>query len=369
MLRLHSIQLFQFKNHRDASFPLTSKVVAIAGANGTGKTTLVDAIYLLCFTKSYVTATETLLPTQGAKGMRVHGSFVLNGDAVNTTAIIRETGRKEFLWNGEAYLRRAEHIGKLPAVFIGPDDVELITGSSEMRRKMIDALLCQMDVAYLNELSAYNKLLQQRNSLLKQWNPSQPPHSLLQVLNEQMLQPSLHIAEQRLQLMQQFIPDAIAHYHSIAGDEHDEVIMQWRSQLIHNGQRITEGDLLNLYQQNLHKDLALQRSTVGIHRDDLHVALGDVAFKSIASQGQRKSLLFALKLTEFECLQRNKGFAPIFLLDDVFEKLDEERMQNLLHEVCLQKSGQVVITDTHSNRLQSALEKLGADYSIIHMQG
>jgi DNA replication and repair protein RecF len=365
MLHLEKIELLQFKNYHEASFAFPERITGICGLNGSGKTNLLDAIYYICFTKSYFGGADGQLVKQGCRGFRIAATVGLHsGQKASVTAIMRETGKKEILWNGEGYSRVSAHIGRLPAVVIAPDDIELITGGSEARRKMADAMLCQIDNGYMQELMAYNKILQQRNSLLKQMaeNARMPP-GVLEVLNQQLVAKGAIIFKKRTEELIPFLQKAAEHYSSIAGRS-DNIKLFYQSQLQQvSAANIADG-FMQLLKQSLPRDKALQRTTVGIHRDDLQFNMLEQPFKQTASQGQRKSLLFALKLTEFEWLEKAKGFAPMLLLDDVFEKLDDERMQNLLREVCLEKRGQVFITDTQRTRLESSLIKLGAAYTI-----
>lgn len=361
MLRLSQISLVQYKNYPQARFGFQQKVVGICGANGRGKTNLLDAIYYLCFTKSYFSSSDAQVAAQGLKGFRVDGEFDLLGSRQRVVAILRETGKKELSLNDEPYARLSQHIGKMPAVMIAPDDVAIITGGSEERRKLFDALLCQISPGYLQQLMEYNKLLQQRNSLLKQFaDQRRTDDALLAIIDEQLVSRGQYVYEQRKIFLQEFLQKSIAHYHTIA-QNNEAVNLSYESQL-------HQLPLAQLLQQCRQKDLILQRTTAGIHRDDLQLQLHGQPFKQIASQGQRKSLLFALKLTEFEMLQQHKGFAPLLLLDDVFEKLDHQRMHNLLTEVCMEKQGQVFITDTHRERLESQLKAIGCEFEIIELE-
>jgi DNA replication and repair protein RecF len=243
---------------------------------------------------------------------------------------------------------------------IAPDDVELITGHSEERRRFMDALLCQLYPEYLQQLMDYNKLLQQRNSLLKQAaEKGRTDYQLLDVINDQLADRGDYIFSIRNQHLPQFLEQATAHYHKIA-QQPERVQLHYASQLQHSSS-------ISLLNNSLPKDLVLQRTTTGIHRDNIDMLLNGQPLKQTASQGQRKSLLFAMKLTEYEVLQQHKGFAPLLLLDDVFEKLDAVRMKNLLQEVCIEKPGQVFITDTHRQRLEENLSAIGADYEIVEL--
>jgi DNA replication and repair protein RecF len=368
MFQLRQIALTQFKNYSARSFAFQRKVVGICGANGTGKTNLLDAIWYLCFTKSYFSSTDSQVAMQGLKGFRVEGNFVLQNEPAKVVAIVRETGKKELSLNEETYTRMSRHIGKLPSVMIAPDDVAIITGSSEERRKLFDTLLCQLNPDYLQQLMDYNKLLQQRNSLLKQFaEMRRTDETLLQIIDDQLVACGVFVYNQRKHFLRQFLEKATEHYHTIA-NSNEEVQLTYESQLhTEPASEITVSHFKTLLLHSRVKDFALQRTTSGIHRDDLKLHLNQQSFKQVASQGQRKSLLFALKLTEFEMLQQHKGFAPLLLLDDVFEKLDNRRMANLLTEVCMEKQGQVFITDTHRDRLEAQLSAIGCDYEIVEI--
>lgn len=358
MLKLDSISLVQFKNYQQASFSFNDRVAGIAGKNGVGKTNLLDAIYYCCFTKSYFARSDGQNVLKGAAGFRIEAHFTLQGEPLKVVCILRETGKKEFLLNDEPYEKFAHHIGKFPCVIIAPDDIQIITGGSEERRRFLDALLCQLDATYLQHLMDYNRVLQQRNSFLKSLaERRQPDTSLLDVYDEQLVRYGSYVHEKRKTFLHSFIPAVQKFYQQIAGvDERLDII--YESQLL----QYAFPDLFFRFRE---KDILLQRTTGGIHKDDLDIQLQQQTFKSIASQGQRKSLLFALKLAEFEALKAAKGFAPLLLLDDVFEKLDEQRMHNLLREVCVENAGQLFITDTHEDRIRKHFGELIGTYQVI----
>lgn len=360
MLRLQNISLYQFKNYISKQFVLNENVIGICGNNGQGKTNLLDAIYFLCFSKSYFSKTDAASVTKGLLGMRMEGNFLKEDQQENIVCILRENNKKELRRNGEEYKKLSQHIGKLPVVMIAPDDVELIIGTSDVRRKFIDTLLSQLDSTYLQCLIEYNKVLQQRNSLLKSAGErGYVDEELLDILNNQLVKPGKQIFEKRKAFLQTFLPAVSKSYNHIAGSD-EKIELNYYSPLLEGG----FAGLLSTYKQ---KDLMLQRTTIGIHKDDIEIALQKDPFKNIASQGQRKSLLFALKLAEFEELKAAKGFAPILLLDDVFEKLDAGRMHNLLYRVCHENHGQVFITDTHKERLEKALSDLDVSYQLIEL--
>jgi DNA replication and repair protein RecF len=360
MLHLQSISLLQFKNYTNRSFEFTERIVGICGNNGVGKTNLLDAIHYLCFTKSYFSRLDANNVQQGRDGFRIEGDFLLQDKAEKTTCILRETGRKEFAVNSRAYDKFSQHIGRYPCVVIAPDDAILITGGSEERRKFLDSLLSQLDAQYLRHLITYTKVLQQRNSLLRSFAEGGIGDvSLLDVLDEQLIKPGDYIFNKRKEFFISFLPKAKHLYNEIAMQPED-VTLVYESQLL-------QASFAELLQATHQKDAFAGRTTAGIHRDDLEITLGNQLFRNIASQGQRKSLLFALKLAEMEVLKKEKGFAPLLLLDDVFEKLDESRISNLLKKVCIENEGQVFITDTNEERLRQHLNALEVQYQLMKL--
>jgi DNA replication and repair protein RecF len=368
MLRFDSLSLTQFKNYPAATFHFTGRIVGICGPNGIGKTNLLDALYYCCFTKSYFSSSDALAASQpvgNQPGFRLQAqtSLALQGaaQAFDMVCIWRGTNKKEFTVNGAEYDRLSQHIGRFPCVMVAPDDVELITGSGSERRRLLDLVLGQTDADYLQQLIVYNKVLQQRNSLLKRFaEQGHTDLTLLEVLDSQLAPPGQYIYQQRLQLATALLQQVQQRYAAIASTSAETISLRYESQL-------HQADGRELLVANRSKDLALQRTCAGIHKDDIAFELNGLPFKNIASQGQRKSLLFALKLAEFELLRQNKGFAPILLLDDVFEKLDEQRMLHLLHHVCVQNEGQVFITDTHRERLEAALTATGQVFQLVEL--
>lgn len=372
MLRLQHISLRQFKNYSNRSFDFTERIIGICGKNGVGKTNLLDAIHYLCFTKSYFTRLDGNNVQHGNTGFRLEGNFELNDNSDSyreekAVCILRETGKKEFSINEGQYDKFSQHIGRYPCVVIAPDDAELITGESKERRTFLDALLCQLDAEYMQHLIVYKKILEQRNSLLKSFaetggrparmTPSDGNFELLDVLDEQLIKPGNYVFTKRKEFLVSFLPITKRLYNDIA-NKPEEVNLFYESEML-------QASLSELLKINRSKDCLAQRTTSGIHRDDLDIQLNNQPFKNIASQGQRKSLLFALKLAEMEVLRKEKGFAPLLLLDDVFEKLDEDRIGNLLNKVCVENEGQVFITDTNEERLRLHLESLSVNYQLI----
>ncbi len=358
MLRIKSISVFQYRNYGQSSWDFDARLTGIAGRNGTGKTNLLEAVYFCCFTKGYFAGADAQLVQKGAQGMRIAAQFEKNGEPYEVTALIRENGKKEFRVNGALCERMADHIGQLPAVVVAPDDVEIIIAGSEERRRFIDALFSQIDRDYLLQLMTYNRLLLQRNSLLKQQAETgrrQP--DLLEVLDSQISEPATVVYQKRKQYLHWLLGRAADRYQAISGE-------QYRPELVYETS-LDQSPPSTLLQQSRERDWQAQRTTLGIHRDDIGIYLDGGPFRQLASQGQRKSLLFALKMSAFDLLKTHKGFAPILLLDDVFEKLDEGRMQNLLQETCIENGGQVLLTDTHPERIKKSLDRLSVNYRLI----
>jgi len=315
-------------------------------------------MYYLCFTKSYFSKSDQQNIQHHHNGFRIEGVFGLNAHEEKVVCILRETGKKELSLNEEVYEKFSKHIGKFPCVIISPDDAQIITDGSEERRRFMDALLCQLDAVYLQSLIEYNRIIQQRNTVLKSMAEGKiSEKNLLDVYDEQLARRGKYIYEQRKSFLSEVLPLVKKYYTRIAGLE-EPLDLSYNSQLTHSS-------FENLLQQFREKDLLWQRTNAGIHKDDIETRLNDQPFKQSASQGQRKSLLFALKLAEHETLMHAKGFAPILLLDDVFEKLDASRMHNLLHWVCIENKGQIFITDTHEERIKQHAETLGVSYQLV----
>lgn len=360
MLSISAISIFQFKNYSVRSFSFSERIVGICGKNGMGKTNLLDAIHYLCFTKSYFTRLDANNVQQGKNGFRLEGNFVLQDRPEKAVCVLRETGRKELSINDQVYEKFSQHIGRYPCVIIAPDDAELITGDSKERRTFLDSLLSQLDPDYLQQLILYKKVIEQRNSLLKLFAETGTKDlSLLDVLDEQLVKPGELIFNKRKEFLVSFLPIAKHLYQEIA-QQPEDISLFYESDLL-------QASFTELLKASRQKDCLAQRSTAGVHRDDLEINFGKQLFKNIASQGQRKSLLFALKLAEMEVIRKEKHFAPLLLLDDVFEKLDEERISNLLRKVCVENDGQVFITDTNEERLTDHLEALSVNYQLVSL--
>jgi DNA replication and repair protein RecF len=360
MIFLQDISLTQFRNYLSQRFSFNKKIVGICGTNGSGKTNLLDAIHYLCFTKNYFSKPDTQSVYPNTAGFRIEGNIEKNNFTNNLVCILRENNKKEFQLNKEGYKKFSEHIGKFPCVFIAPDDVQIITEGSETRRHFLDALLSQLNHGYLQHLMDYKKILDERNSLLKSASERNYfDEELLNILDEQLIKSGEKIFHARKIFLETFLLQVQKEYLAIS-KSNDDVALNYFSQL--NNVSFKE-----LLKENRQRDLYLQRTGCGVHKDDIEIQMQQLPFRSIASQGQRKSLLFALKLAEFNILKKKKGFAPLLLLDDIFEKLDAQRMYNLLQKVCKEEEMQVFITDTHKERLQKAFEELQVNYQLIEL--
>ena len=359
MLLLKKIILTHFKNYEIKQFDFAQNIAGICGPNGAGKTNLLDAIYYCCFTKSYFSGTDALNIGFGKEGFRLEAFFEEYGIAF-TVKCIHRGNKKEFFLNDVPYEKLSKHICRFPAVMVAPDDTGLISNGSEERRKYLDILISQVDAEYLQQLMQYNKILQQRNSFLKSAAVEHAiDFSLLDVLDMQLAKPAKYIFTKRSQVCEELIPLIVQFYHQLAGN--NEVISCRYESNLHFS---TMEDLLIKMRQ---RDRLLQRTSAGIHKDELGFEINKHIFRNTASQGQRKTLLFALKLAEYELLKKNKGIAPLLLLDDVFEKLDQNRMHNLLHWVCSNNKGQVLITDTHKQRMENSFAKLQIEHQIVEL--
>jgi DNA replication and repair protein RecF len=357
------ISLTGYKNYQTKTFDFTERIIGICGLNGKGKTNLLDAINYLCFTKSYFSKSDMLNIHFGREGFRLEGELqneIEENKSQKIVCVYRASQKKEFYLDDVAYEKFSHHIGKFPCVIIAPDDIEMITGGSEERRKFIDTLISQIDPEYLQQLIVYNKVLAQRNGFLKNESLRATfDFALLETLDEQLITPGNYIHKTRKEFSEKLFPLVQQFYKTISGNN-EVVSLEYNSLL-------NENNFSELLIASRQKDRLTQRTNVGIHKDDLIFLLHENVFKSIASQGQRKSLLFACKLAEFEILKKVKGFPPVLLLDDVFEKLDESRMKNLLKYVCRENTGQVFITDTHADRLQNSLTQFGNEVQIIEL--
>ncbi len=345
-MHLARIHLVNFKNYAEQHFEFDPRMNVITGDNGVGKTNLLDAVYFLCMTKSFFGGTDKHVLRTGAPFMRLQGHFFKDDSAYEITATLPPARKKAVTVNGKAYDRLADHIGRFPVVMMAPDDTRLVTGGSEDRRRFADNTLSQKNPTYLSQLLQYNRLLKQRNALLKA--PERFDIHLLQSYNRQLVEPANAIFAARRKWIEAISPLFNAYYRHIARAE-ESVRIAYRSQL-------TEAPLDVLLDRHLERDRAFEHTTAGIHRDDLDFFLDDRPVKRFASQGQRKSFVLALKLAQYRYLTRAGTVRPILLLDDIFDKLDRHRARHLIQLVSGEDFGQVFITDTHPTRVKELVQ-------------
>src|SRR5690606_5815927 len=343
---LKQLTVLNFKNYAEAGLHFVPEVNAFTGANGAGKTNLLDAIHYLSLCKSFFNPIDAQQIRQGDDWFMVQGEFDKDGQPDTVACSLKRNQKKQFRKNKKAYTRLADHIGMFPLVMVSPSDSAIVTDGSEERRRFVDNVISQTDIAYLDGLIAYNKCLLQRNTLLKQAAKSgKLDNSLLEVLDTQLVELGVPIYEKRQAFMTEFIPEFDNHYRFLT-DTAETVSLVYESQL-------TRGSFSTLLAQHLDRDSLLERTTVGIHKDDLLFAIhGDMPLKKFGSQGQQKSFLIALKLAQYSFLYRRKGFKPLLLLDDIFDKLDDRRTRKLMQMVSADDFGQIFLTDTDSMRIK-----------------
>jgi len=360
-LELKTLQLNQFKNHSRSSFTFSKQVNCFVGNNGAGKTNILDAIHYLCQTKSYFNHINTQNIQFGADYFLLKGIFKKGETADEIQCNVKEGDGKVIKCNSKKYKRFSEHIGKFPAVVISPTDTNLILEGSEVRRKYVDSSISQYKQSYLKTLINYNKTLKQRNGLLKQFSDRGYFDNItLNIYDKQLIQLGVIIHKERTDFLQALTPVFAKYYSEIAGME-EKVALLYTSQL-------NDGNIETLLQESLLKDRATNHTGVGIHKDDVLFEMNDHSIKKIGSQGQQKSFLIALKLAQFDFIKEKLGFKPILLLDDIFDKLDDNRVLQLISFVNKGVFGQVFITDTHAERSEEILTKANIPYSIFAIE-
>ncbi|MEM9823238.1 MAG: DNA replication and repair protein RecF [Bacteroidota bacterium] len=352
---LREIRLTQFKNYPSAKVNLSPQLNCFVGKNGMGKTNLLDAIYYLCMCKSNFGIRDRQVVQHGTSFFRLEGRFAGDQEQEIIVAKVIPGKKKEMERNGVAYQRLFEHIGLIPVVMIVPDDTLLVSEGSEGRRKFLDNTLSQLDRQYLEQLLAYNKVLRQRNAALKQFAKNGYfDAALIETYNKQMLNPAAFIHQRRQAFLENFDP-VFKEYYQIISKDAEKVDCTYVSRLAANS-------LSELFVASREKDRILQRTTAGIHKDDLKFIINGYALKTFASQGQLKSFVLALKLAQFEFLRKEKKIAPILLLDDIFDKLDRHRVEQLIGLLLERQFGQIFITDTHENRLEEIVKKFDSTF-------
>ena len=369
---LESLNILNYRNIREASLEFAPKLNCFVGLNGQGKTNVLDAIYLLSFAKSAFTSQDSLNITHGEELALVQGTYKVQSDDVQGTKDfviscgLRKGVKKQFRKDKKDYPRLIDHIGLIPLVMISPSDQQLIDEGSDERRRFMDVVISQLDRKYLDCLTKYNALLKQRNALLKQYaDAPNPPHDLLEVLEWQMVEPAEYIFHARTAFFEAFEPYFAKVYNDIAGEEAPR--LQYVSQL-------QDRDLRGAYVKTRQRDLILGWTSQGIHKDDLEMCLGEYPLKQVGSQGQQRTFVLAMKLAQALYIGGVTGEGlpvtgqkPILLLDDIFDRLDSERVERIVEMVQSEEFGQIFITDTDRQHLTEIL-KPNENAKIFHVE-
>ncbi|WP_299555586.1 DNA replication/repair protein RecF [Seonamhaeicola sp.] len=357
---LKSLSLLNYKNFDSRSFDFNEKINCIVGNNGIGKTNVLDAIYHLSFGKSYFNPVATQNIKHGEDFYVVNGEYDKDEKTEKIVVSLKRGQKKVIKRNGKAYEKFSEHIGFLPLVIISPADRNLIIEGSDTRRKFIDSVISQSDKTYLSHLINYNKILAQRNALLKYFALNHTFNGdTLEIYNDQLTEYGTLIFEKRDAFLKAFIPIFKERYNAISNGK-ENVDLVYHSHLF-------EDDLNTLLENALNKDKALQYTSVGIHKDDLHFNIEGHPIKKFGSQGQQKSFLIALKLAQFDFIKAQSGVNPILLLDDIFDKLDEQRVAQIIKLVDNENFGQLFISDTHAERTENAVKQVHQSYEIFKL--
>ncbi len=357
---LKQLSIFNYKSISEEQFEFDSKINCFVGKNGVGKTNVLDAIYHLAYGKSYFNPLAVQNIKHGTDFFLLEGDFEKNDRLEQISCSLKKGLKKTLKRNAKIYEKLSEHIGLIPLVIISPADTDLITEGSETRRKFMDSILSQLDNTYLNSLILYQKTVAQRNALLKYFALNHVfDGDTLQIYNEQLHQIGTELHQKRVRFITEFIP-YFSKYHQIITQSEEQVNIRYESDL-------EKLSLLELLDQNLAKDRALQYTSVGIHKDDLHFEIDAYPIKKFGSQGQQKSFLIALKLAQFEFLKRESGQKPILLFDDIFDKLDEFRVSKIVEMVNDNAFGQLFISDTHPERTEKIVKSTHQSYKIFHL--
>ena len=358
---LQHLSVVRFKNIAEAELDFGPKLNCFTGDNGTGKTNLIDAIHYLSLCKSAFNLTDGQCVCHEADFFMLDGRFTVGESREQIACGFKKGGGKVLKRNGKEYEKLSEHVGLLPVVLVAPSDTALIHESGEDRRKYLNSLLSQLDKTYLQALIKYNRILAERNKLLKQ--PSVAGFGdILEVLDLQLADLGTTIHGKRQALIDALAPVIRDCYAALAGDGAEEVEIAYRSEL-------TETPMNELLKNSFERDRLLQHTTAGIHRDDLRMKIAGYPLRKYGSQGQQKSFLVALKLAQFEIIERQCRYRPILLLDDIFDKLDRQRVERLIRLVSDDRFGQIFVTDSNKVRLDGILDGLSRDYKLFTVRG
>jgi DNA replication and repair protein RecF len=359
---LRRLSLTNFKNYELNELEFSPKINCFVGNNGVGKTNILDAIHYLSLTKSFFNSIDGISIRHGEDYFIVQGTFTRDGEDDNIYCAFQKQKQKLLKKNSKEYQRMADHVGRYPVVMISPADSALITEGSEDRRKFLNKIISQYNNSYLDAVLKYSKALQQRNKVLKDFASSGKfDIDVLSIWDEQLIKHGVYIHKERQLLVDELIP-VFQEYYELISSGKEVVKLIYKSQL-------SEENFSDALQNALQKDRFLEYTTVGIHKDDLALSMNDFPIKSLGSQGQQKSYLVALKLAKFDYIKRKAGFPPVLLLDDIFDKFDSDRVEQIIRLVGSDRFGQIFITDTHQDRLQNILESHNTDYKLFKIAG
>jgi DNA replication and repair protein RecF len=357
-MHLKKLSIVNFKNYEQAEFNFSDRINCFVGDNGVGKTNLMDAIHYLALAKSYFNAVDSQNIKHEKDFAVIQGEFQREDKTEGIYCGIQRNKRKQFRRNKKDYQKLSEHIGLIPLVMISPADSSLILDGGEERRKFINSVVAQFDRNYLENLIQYNHALLQRNKLLKEINNADTfDRDYLSVWDEQLIDYGQKIFDVRKDFIGRLLPVFSDFYRTISG-EREEVELIYESQLF-------EKDFRTLLKESIRKDLILQYSTTGIHKDDLDMRLGGYPLKKTGSQGQQKTFVVALKLAKFDFIKSVCKMNPILLLDDIFDKFDLNRVEQIIRLVAENNFGQIFITDTSISHLKKILEEIHIDHKVF----
>ncbi len=358
---LQSLSLVNFKNFEEADIEFSSRINCFVGNNGVGKTNLLDAIHYLCLCKSYFNPVDSQNIRHDQEFSVIQGVFGGNSKPNEIYCGIHHSKNKVFKCNKKEYEKLAHHIGSFPVVMISPQDSSLIMEGSEERRKFLNNVISQYDRTYLEDVMQYNRLLAQRNKILKNFGWTRKfDEEMMEVYDSQMIEPASRIYNSRSVFSEKMIPVFRKYYHQISPD-HEEVDLQYQSQLNESGLDV-------LFKNSREKDRIMQYTTHGIHKDDLVLKLNGYPLKKTGSQGQQKTFLVTLKLAQFDFIREMNSAKPILLLDDVFDKFDELRVRQIIRLVADDHFGQIFISHTDEKKMQSVLGEMHTDYRLFHVE-